>query len=230
VDLLQLVDLLEFADMDQKTSYATPLKLIALGKIMGLNANSQVIDFGCAKAKALILWARYFGISGIGIELGERFCREARDRIDQEGLADRLQIACHDGATYPFEPGAYDVACCIGASEIWGGFRPTLQALQRAIKPGGRGLPGGQIVIGEPTYTQRELPQELIDFEGEWHTEVELLDIIHEEGCELGHILRASSDDRDWYTAAWPYEWRRIYLQHMRALHGWAIYLIRPRS
>ena len=89
---------------------------------------------------------------------------------------------------------------------------------------------GGHIVIGEPYYTrpEQELPKELIDFEGKCHTEVELLDIIHEEGCELGHILRASSDDRDWYTAAWPYEWRRIYLEHMRSLHGWAMYLIRP--
>ena len=77
--------------------------------------------------------------------------------------------------------------------------------------------------------TSSALPQELTDFEGQWHTEVELLDIIHEEGCALGHILRASSDDRDWYTALWPYEWKRIYLQHMRALHGWAMYLIRPQ-
>ena len=115
------------------------------------------------------------------------------------------------------------MACNIGASEIWGGFRPTLQALKRAIAP------GGQIVIGEPTYMRKELPQELIDFEGEWHTEVELLDIIHDEGCELGHVLRANSDDRDWYTAAWPYEWKRIYLEHMRPLHGWAMYLIRTK-
>ena len=70
----------------------------------------------------------------------------------------------------------------------------------------------------------------VIDFEGKWHTEVELLDIVHEEGCELGHILRANSDDRDRYTALWPYKWKRIYLQHMRALHGWAMYLIRPWS
>jgi cyclopropane fatty-acyl-phospholipid synthase-like methyltransferase len=230
VDLLHLVDLLELADMDQKTSYATPLKLVALGKILGLDTSSRVIDFGCARAKALILWAKYFGISGIGVELGEQFCQEAQAHIDEEGLSDRLQIVCHDGATYPFKAGSYDVACCIGASEIWGGFRPTLQALKRAIVPGGRSLPGGQIVIGEPYYTKKELPQELIEFEGEWHTEVELLDIIHEERCELGHILRASSDDRDWYTALWPYEWKRIYLQHMRALHGWAMYLIRPQS
>jgi cyclopropane fatty-acyl-phospholipid synthase-like methyltransferase len=230
MDLLHLVDLLELADMDQKTSYATPLKLVALGKILGLGTGSRVIDFGCAKAKALILWAKHFGITGVGIELGERFCREATEHIGKEGLTERLQIVCHDGATYPFEPGSYDVACCIGASEIWGGFRPTLQALKQAITPAGRDLPGGQIVIGEPYYAQKELPQELIDFEGEWHTEVELLDIIHEEGCELGHILRASSDDRDGYTALWPYEWKRIYVQHMRALHGWAMYLIRPRS
>lgn len=224
MDLLQLVDLLELADMDQKTSYATPLKLVALGKIMGLNARSRVIDFGCAKAKALILWAQYFGISGIGVELSEGFCTEAAERILEEGLSNRIQIVCHAGESYSYEPGGYDVACCIGASFIWGGFRPALQALKQMIAE------SGQIVIGEPYYTQKEVPQELVDFEGECHTEVELLDIIHEQGCELGHILRASSDDRDWYTAAWPYEWRRIYLEHMRPLHGWAMYLIRPKT
>ena len=55
-----------------------------------------------------------------------------------------------------------------------------------------------------------------------------MLDIIHEERCELGHILRASSDERDWYTAAGPYEWKRFYLEHMQPLHGWAMYVIRP--
>jgi cyclopropane fatty-acyl-phospholipid synthase-like methyltransferase len=221
MDLLQLVELLELDDVDQKTSYATPLKLAALGKIVGMSEQMCVIDFGCAKAKALILWAKCFGISGIGIEIGERFCEEASVRIEAEGLAGRLQIVRSDAATYSFEEHSYDVACCIGASEIWGGFRPTLRALKRAI------VDGGQIVIGEPYYTRQDLPRELIAFEGEWHTEVELLDIIHDEGCELGHIFRASSDDRDWYTALWPYEWKRIYLEHMRHLHGWAMYLIR---
>jgi SAM-dependent methyltransferase len=224
LDLSQLVNLLELADTDQKTSYATPLKLVALGQIMGLNQDSQVIDFGCAKAKALILWARYFGISGLGIELSEGFCTEATEQIVEEELTDRIQIVCHAGESYAYEPGGYDVACCIGASFIWGGFRPALQALKHVIAA------DGQIVIGEPYYTQKELPQELVDFEGECHTEVELLDIIHEEGCKLVHILRASSDDRDWYTAGWPYEWMRIYLEHMRSLHGWAMYLIRPES
>ena len=36
MNLLQLVDLLELGSMDQKTSYATPLKLLALGRVMGL--------------------------------------------------------------------------------------------------------------------------------------------------------------------------------------------------
>jgi hypothetical protein len=62
MDLLQLVDLLELGSREQKTSYATPLKLVALGRVMGLNPETRVIDYGCAKAQALILWAQYFGI------------------------------------------------------------------------------------------------------------------------------------------------------------------------
>jgi SAM-dependent methyltransferase len=224
MDLLQLVDLLELADTDQKTSYATPLKLITAGRLLGLDEDTYVIDFGCAEAKALSLWARYFGSSGIGVELSERFCAEARARIAAEGMADKIEIVQHDASTYAFQPGGYDVACCIGASMIWGGFRPTLQALKCAVKP------GGPIVIGEPYYAPRELPQTLIDFEGEHHTEVELLDIMNKEGYKLCRILRASSDERDWYTAGWTYEGTRIYLEHMRPLEGWAIYVMRPKG
>jgi SAM-dependent methyltransferase len=224
LDLLQLVDLLQLGRTEQKTSYVTPLKLVALGRVMGLDQDTTVIDYGCAKAEALILWGTYFGISGVGIELSERFCRIAGERIAQAGLAERIEIACADASAYHVQPAAYDVACCIGASMIWGGFRPTLQALKQVVKP------GGQIVVGEPYYTQRPVPQELIEFEGDYHTEVELLHMMNEEGLDLKQIFRASSDDRDWYTAFWSQRGQEMYLKYMRPLEGWAVYLMHPRT
>ncbi len=222
MDLLRMVELLELGRTEQKTSYVTPLKLVALGKVMGLGPETRVVDFGCAKGEALLLWAKYMQVSGLGIELDARFAQIANERIAAAGLSDRVKIVCADASTYPVPPASYDVACCIGASMIWGGFRPTLRALKRVLKP------GGQIVVGEPYYTERPVPQELFDFEGDYNTELELLQSMHEEGLELKQIFRASDDDRDWYTAFWSQRGQEIYLKYMRPLEGWAVYLLHP--
>jgi len=225
VDLLQLVELLELRRTEQKTSYVTPLKLVALGRAMGLDRDTKVVDFGCAKAEALILWAKYFHVSGLGIERSERFCDIAVERIAWAGLSERIEIACADASAYArsrVPPQSYDVACCIGASMIWGGFRPTLRALQQVVKP------GGQIVVGEPYYTEKPVPPELIEFEGDYYTELELLHIMHEEGLALKQIFRASSDDRDWYTANWSQHGQEMYCKYMRPYEGWAVYLMGP--
>ena len=222
MDLLHLVELLELGSTEQKTSYATPLKLVALGKVMGLNPHTTVIDYGCAKGQALILWGKYFGISGVGIEISEGFCRTAEERIKDEGLTDRIKIVCADGSVYPLPSDSYDVACCIGASMIWGGFRPTLRAPKQVIHA------NGKIVVGEPYYTHTQVPQELIEFEGDYHTELELLHIMNEEGLDLKQIFRADSADRDWYTAFWSQKGQEMYLKCMRQYEGWAVYLMHP--
>ncbi len=224
MDLLELVDILALGSTEQKTSYATPLKLLALGKVMGLDRDTRVIDYGCGRGEALILWATYFGITGIGVEKSERFCDIAAARIQDKGLAGQVQVVCADAATYPIEEHAYDVACCIGAPFIWGGFGPTLRVLKQVAKP------DGQIVVGDLYYTQRDVPPELLAFESEGHTELELLHMMHEEGLALKQIFRASSDDRDWYTARWSQHGQEMYLKYMRAYHGWAMYLMQPED
>jgi len=222
MDLLQVVQLLELSRTEQRTSYLTPLKAVALGKFMELGPETRVIDFGCAKGEALLLWAQYLQISGLGVELDEAFAEIANERLASAGLSERVKVVCADASRYFVPPASYDVACCIGASMIWGGFRPTLQALKRVI------VPGGQIVVGEPYYTKRPVPPELIDFEGDHHTEYELFEILNDEGLELKRIFRASDDDRDWYTALWSQRGQEMYLKHMRSLEGWAVYLLQP--
>jgi SAM-dependent methyltransferase len=220
MDLLRLVEMLELGSKEQKTSYATPLKLVALGKVMELGQDTRVIDFGCGKGQALILWGKYFGISGVGIDVSREFCNIAEEGLKAAGLGERIDIICADASSYPVPSGAYDVACCIGASFIWGGFRSTLRALGRVI------VPTGQVVVGEPYYTQEVVPEELVEFEGDSHTEVELLRLVNEEGFDLKQIFRASSDDKDWYTAFWSQRGQRMYLQYMREYEGFAMCLM----
>ncbi len=193
---MDFFDLVNIAERDMElVNPSSPEKIITLGRRLRLRAEERVIDFGCGFAEPLVLWAESFGIAGVGIDIRPYACERARRKIAARGLADRLTIECADGSAVEFEPAGYDVAACLGASFIWGGFRPALQAMRRAIGPGGR------LAIGEPFWLS-DGPPAVHPADGPaFHTEAELLQIIRDEGFELEGIVRASHDDWDRYES-----------------------------
>lgn len=222
---MNLLDLVELLEMDNINliGYASPLKIVAVGKILGFDINTKIIDFGCGRGDALKLWGQYFGVNGTGIEYYNNSCETARQRLKEKGLENKINIICADASKYDFEKGAYDVASCINASMIWGGFKQTLQKMKSAIKE------NGTIIIGEPYYTSKEIPEELRKREGDFHTDVELLDIIHNEGYELMFIKRASLDECDNYRANFRGDLQRVALEYMPYYYGSALYVIKKR-
>jgi cyclopropane fatty-acyl-phospholipid synthase-like methyltransferase len=72
--------------------YASPLKVVAVGKILGFNSDTKVIDFGCGRGDVLNLWGRYFGVNGIGIEACSEFC-EIVPRMYRRNSADMREIS-----------------------------------------------------------------------------------------------------------------------------------------
>ncbi len=117
---------------------STPDKIIRMGKMLGMKEGSRIIDFGSGCAEPLVLWAEEFGISGVGIDISKGFCDRAFGKLAARRLSDRIQIACCRGTDYVFEQGTFDVATCIGATFVFGGYRQTIQAMRGAIGPRGR--------------------------------------------------------------------------------------------
>lgn len=136
MDFFDLVDLSEqHIELVNPTS---PEKILALGRAIGLEEGTRVIDFGAGYAEVLILWAEAFGIRGKGIEIREKACGRARQKLAARGLDERIDIICASGSSHPVEPGSFDLAICIGATFIWEDFRAALAALSRTVRPGGR--------------------------------------------------------------------------------------------
>jgi SAM-dependent methyltransferase len=223
---------------------STPEKVLTIGQFLGLKAGSRVIDFGCGYGEVLALWAERFGIAGIELDVREHACDRARKKMSERGLAARIEIVCMNAAEYSFEKQAFDVAACIGASFIWGGYRPTIHAMKDAIHA------DGKLVIGEPYWLTEHVPPEYAKGE-RVHTEYELLQIAHDEGFDFEYMVRASHDDRGGYEAGNWYglvRWleenpehperqevidhlhkiQDEYLRYGREYMGWAMYILNP--
>ena len=182
---------------------STPEKILKLGRFLRLQEGSRVIDFGCGYAEALVLWAEAYGISGVGIDIRQSACDRARQKVEARGLAERIEIICAKGAEYAFETAAFDAATCIGASFIWGGFQPTVRAMKRAIRKGGR------LAVGEPYWRHAGVPREVRDREPEIPFEPDILRAMRAEGFDLETVLRASLDDWDRYQSG---DWHGLIL------------------
>lgn len=243
---MEFLDLKDISERDLELINPTSAeKIITVGSFAGLAPGKRLIDFGTGTGEPLALWADYFGISGIGIDIRPLACERAREKMKKRGVKDRVEIVCENGAEYAFTPHSFDVVCCLGASFIWGGFQPTLQAMARAAAP------GGKLIIGEPYWHRQPEAGDEAQQDIEVHTEYELLQIIRQEGWELAYVVRASRDDWDRYEAGnWQglLRWlqenpdhpeRQVVLDHLREIQdwylrfgreflGWAIYVLEP--
>ncbi len=127
----------------------TPEKLATLGAALRLESGARVLDLGSGSGEMLCTWARDHGVIGTGIDLSQLFTEQAKLRAAELGVSDRVTFIHGDAAGYVSDA-KVDVAACLGATWIGGGFAGTIELLARSLRT------GGIILIGEPYW--RQLP------------------------------------------------------------------------
>jgi SAM-dependent methyltransferase len=218
-------------------------KLLLLGEICGVSASSRVLDLACGKGELLCRWAQTFGSHGVGVDLSETFLAAARARAAGLDVSGRVAFVQGDAGAYEAEAGAFDVACCVGATWIAGGVPGTIELLRRAARR------GGYLLVGEP-FWHDEPPAAAFEA-GEFTSLAGTLDLIESAGAELVELVGASTDDWDRFEAAqWDAltDWltahpgdarsdqvrgfrdhaRRRYVGYRRRYLGWAVFVLRP--
>lgn len=129
-------------------------KLNEVIELLALPPGARVLDIASGKGEFLVRVAEVYGsgagsVRSIGVDISPYFVASARELAAARVAAAGLEFVEADAATYPIEPGAFDLACCLGGSFALGGYLPTLRALREAVRP------GGQVLVGEP-YWRRD--------------------------------------------------------------------------
>ena len=115
----------------------SPEKLLRLGRLLGLERGSRVLDIASGRGGPALLLAGVSGCTWHGIELSPDFHAVAVERIAEAGLAERVTVELSDAARAAHETESYDAALCLGASFVYGSLADTVDALAPAVRPGG---------------------------------------------------------------------------------------------
>jgi SAM-dependent methyltransferase len=180
-------------------------RLDELLNLLDLPPAARVLDIGCGTAEWLVRIAARPGAGittrAVGIDRSPQFVARARENVARRVPAADITLLEMDGADCDPEPGSFDLACCLGASWVFGGHRGTLQALSRAVRP------GGQVLVGEPFWRSEPVPEYLawsgMDRDG-FATHAGNVAIGEAEGLVPLLALVSSAEDWDRYeTLQW---------------------------
>lgn len=136
-----------------------PLSVEHAGLLMDrleLGAGLRVADIGSGWGELLLRVVERAGSQarGIGVDTDVRALARGREAARQRGLAERVEFAEADAASWRESA---DRVLCVGASHAFGGTAGALEALRGLVPAGGRLLYGDGYWAGEPSGRAVEL-------------------------------------------------------------------------
>ncbi len=131
---------------------AQQAKLDLICTKLALETGERMLDVGCGWGSLAIYAAREYGVSVTGITLSEPQAKLGRQRAEEAGVGDRVDIRVMDYRELAGEP--FDKIASIGMVEHVGSVQidEYAQTLHRLLRPGGQLLNHGiaRLRVGEP--------------------------------------------------------------------------------
>jgi cyclopropane-fatty-acyl-phospholipid synthase len=103
-----------WADPEDTLDAAQERKLEMVCRKLRLQRHGRLLDIGCGFGSLLLHAAKYHGVRGLGVTLSETQATEARRRIEEAGLTDRVEVRLADYRTLSEE---FDAVVSVGMVE-----------------------------------------------------------------------------------------------------------------
>lgn len=123
-----------------------------------INANSRVIDIGCASGKTACSLARRYGCNVIGVDILPGMIRRANERAKAEGVTGRVEFMVGDAQKLPLGDDLFDMVLGEFITGLLDDKEGAVSEYVRVAKP------GGTIGLNEATWLKAPPPQEIIGF------------------------------------------------------------------
>lgn len=129
-----------FAEPDYGLEQAQSAKFELISGKLALQPGMRLLDVGCGWGSMVRHAARHHGVSAVGVTISAEQARWARERVEREGLSDRVEIRLADYREV--HDGPYDAISSIGMSEHVGSEKldTYFRKLAGLVAPGGRVL------------------------------------------------------------------------------------------
>ena len=167
-------------------------QILRFGYEAGLNENSRVLDLCCGYGTVLKVWNEAFNVTGVGVDRDESFISIGKQRLKKAEI-DKVTLVCDDVTLYRDDE-KYDVVIL---SETIGSIADTLRLGERFLKKDG-------FLAYQKLYSKvKNLPRELVEFDGEVLPLSALNHIFNENGYQM--VSMAGDTDSAWerYVLAW---------------------------
>jgi len=127
-----------FKNTDQSLADAQHDKLDYICRKLRLSPGQTLLDIGCGWG-ALVIWAaRHYGVNAHGITLSQQQYSRAVERVQNEGLDNRVRIELKDYRSL-IQNEQYDRVVSVGMFEHIGitNFQAYFDIIKKILKPGG---------------------------------------------------------------------------------------------
>jgi cyclopropane-fatty-acyl-phospholipid synthase len=181
-----------FEQPDRTLEQAQEAKYELICRKLGLQPGMRLLDVGCGWGSMVRHAVQHHGVEAVGITLSRPQAEWAKQRITDEGMADRAEVRVQDYRDVDDEP--FDAISSIGMFEHVGMERlhEYFAALAGLLRPGGRLLnhaisrPGHH---GRPTRFQKHgFVDRFVFPDGELHEVGRVVSAVQEHGLEVRHV------------------------------------------
>ncbi|XMB86766.1 methyltransferase domain-containing protein [Mycoplasmatota bacterium WC44] len=216
-------------------------RLVEVGYNLEMNKKTHVLDICCGFGAMLSIWNEAFSITGVGIDIFDQHIIKGNETLSKRNQLSDIVLLEEDAKAYNTDV-KYDVVSMVG-EDLFRDIKKNIIHMEKYLSN------NGSLIYGTPYKKQDNIPQELIDFEGNLLTLTELYNLFRDSGYVVTDFACCQTEEWDRYVAwssrrdmdilydknsdinksklDWVDTWYKMHFEYRRPYEGFVMFVLR---